>query len=387
MIDSGSLLSFSVFQRLSARLLRAGFFLACGATTLATAQTPTHKTENVIVVMIDGMRWQDVYRGADPELIKTLGPDGLGAPKERAAYAEKQYARANPSESRTALMPFLWGTVAKQGQMFGNRDLGSDSHVTNGYNFSYPGYNETLTGAPDVKINSNDNIPNPNVTVFEWLNKKPKFNGHVAAFGAWEDFDGIFNKSRCNFPVNSSYEPFTAMRETPELALLNRLKTEGVRVWPDEVFDSPMFYTAVEYVKYAKPHVLFLGLGETDDWAHAGSYAEYLNAAHRSDMYIGQLWALIQSMPEYRDKTTLVVLPDHGRGEGTKWTGHGQEIPESSQTWMAWIGPDIAAKGERKNVGPVTESQVAATLAALLGEDYHGAVPSTGAPIAEVLAK
>jgi hypothetical protein len=380
MTDSRSPLSL-----LSVRTLVAGVLF--GVATLISAQTPPHKTENVVVVMIDGMRWQEIYRGADPDLIKTLGPDALGAPKERAAYAEKEYARATPAESRAALMPFLWGTVAKQGQLFGNRDLGSDSHVTNGYNFSYPGYNETLTGAPDAKINSNDNIPNPNVTVFEWLNKKPKFSGHVAAFGAWENFDGIFNKGRCNFPVNSSYEPFTAMRETPELALLNRLKTEGVRVWPDEVFDSPVFYTAVEYVKYAKPHVLFLGLGETDDWAHAGSYAEYLNAAHRSDMYIGQLWALIQSMPEYRDKTTLVVVPDHGRGEGPKWTTHGQEAPESMQTWMAWIGPDTAARGERKNAGAVTESQVAATLAALLGEDYHAAVPATGAPIGDVLAK
>jgi phosphopentomutase len=148
-----------------------------------------------------------------------------------------------------------------------------------------------------------------------------------------------------------------------------------------------MFYTALEYVKYAKPRVLFIGLGETDDWAHSASYAEYLNAAHRSDAYIGALWTLIQSMPEYKDKTTLVVLPDHGRGEGAKWTDHGKEIPESSQTWMAWLGPDTAALGERKNVAPVTESQVAATLAALLGEDYHAAVLKSGSPIPGVIPK
>ena len=372
--------------RTPARLLLA-FSLALPVANVATAQAAIHKTENVIIVMIDGMRWQEIYRGVDPVLIKTPGPEALGNPKERAAYAEKLYARKSPEESRAALMPFLWNTVATHGQLFGNRDLGSDSHVTNGYNFSYPGYNETLTGVPDPKINSNDNIANPNVTVFEWLNNKPKWNAHVAAFGAWENFDGIFNKDRSGFAINSGYEPFTSMPETPQLVLLNHLKQEGVRVWPDEVFDPPMFYTALEYVKFAKPHVLYIGLGETDDWAHAGSYAEYLNAAHRSDLYIGMLWHLIQSMPEYKDKTTLVVLPDHGRGEGTKWTSHGQDIPESSQTWMAWIGPDTAPLGVRKNAGPVTESQVAATLAALLGENYHAAVPATGAPIADVLPK
>lgn len=350
------------------------------------AQAP-HKTQNVIVVMIDGVRWQEVFRGADSELIKGVGPDALPAGKERAAYAEKQYSRTTQAESRAALMPFVWGEMAVRGQVFGNRDLGSDSHVTNGFNFSYPGYNETLTGSGDPRIKSNDNIPNPNVTVFEWLNQKPGFHGKVAAFGAWENFDGIFNKARCGFPVNSSYEPFTGMPATPELTLLNHLKQEGVRIWPDEVFDPPMFYTALEYVKYAKPRALFIGLGETDDWAHSGSYAEYLNATHRSDEYIAALWKLIQGMPEYKDKTTLVVLPDHGRGEGAKWTSHGQQVPESSQTWMAWIGPDTAALGERKGGGAVTESEVAATLAALLGEDYHGAVPKSGAAIVDVLPR
>ena len=369
-----------------AYLLTAFCISAFAVQAIAQAAAP-HKTQNVIVVMIDGMRWQEVFRGADPELIKTVGPDGLPAGKYRTAYAEKAYARATPAESRAAIMPFVWGEMAAHGQVFGNRDLGSDSHVTNGFNFSYPGYNETLTGWGDPRIHSNDNIPNPNVTVFEWLNRKPELHGHVAAFGAWEDFNGIFNKDRCGFPVNASYDPLTEMPATPELTLLNRLKQEGIRIWPDEVFDPPMFYTALEYVKYAKPRVLFIGLGETDDWAHADSYAEYLNAAHRSDAYIAALWNLIQGMPEYKDKTTLVVLPDHGRGEGAKWTGHGQDLPESSQTWMAWLGPDTAPLGERKNAGPVTESEVAATLAALLGEDYHAAVPKSGAPIADVVSK
>jgi hypothetical protein len=367
------------------RSIAACFLLCLAASTLA--QTAPHKTQNVIVVMIDGMRWQEVFRGAEPELLKTVGPDALGAPKERADLAEQAYGRATPADGRAALMPFLWSEIAAHGQLFGNRDLGSDSHVTNGFDFSYPGYNETLTGWGDPRINSNDNVPNPNVTVFEWLNQKPAFKGHVAAFGAWENFDSIFNKARSGLVVNSSYDPFTAMPPTPELALLNRLKQESTHIWPDEIFDPPMFYTALEYVKYAKPRVLFLGFGETDDWAHSGSYAEYLNAAHHTDADIAALWKLIQTMPGYKDKTSLIILPDHGRGEGPKWTTHGQETPESMQTWMAYLGPDTASLGERKNVGPVTESQVAATIAALLGEDYHAVVPKSAAPVAEVLPK
>jgi hypothetical protein len=352
------------------------------------AQAPTaHQTQNVIVVMIDGLRWQEVFRGADAELIKTVGPEALPGAKERTAFAQQQYWRETAEARRQALMPFLWSAMAGQGQIFGNRALGSDSHVTNGLNFSYPGYNETLTGSGDPRIHSNDNIPNPNVTVFEWLNAKPAFAGQVAAFGAWDAFNGIFNRERCGFVVNAGYDPLTAIPATPELAQLNALKTETVRIWPDEPFDPLPFHTAIEYLKVKKPRLLFIGLGETDDWAHASSYPTYLDAAHLADSYLRQIWELVQSMPEYRGKTTLIALPDHGRGIGAEWTSHGEKIPASKETWMVFLGPDTPALGERKQAPAVTESQIAATIAALLGEDYHAAVPKSGTAIQDVLGK
>jgi hypothetical protein len=346
-----------------------------------------HKTQNVIVVMMDGMRWQEVFRGADADLIKTPGPKWLGNSDELTAQAQKEFWRSTVVERRQALMPFLWSVVASQGQIYGNRDLGSDSHVINGLNFSYPGYAETLTGIADARVNSNDNVPNPNETVFAWLNKMPAFAGKVAAFGAWGTFNGIFDKERCGFVVNAGYDALTAIPATPELKLLNDLKSESARIWSDEPFDPLPFHTAVEYIKASKPRVLFVGLGETDDWAHAGSYPEYLIAARLNDSYINQLWQLVQSMPEYKDKTTLIILPDHGRGEGEEWTTHGEKVPASRETWMAFLGPDTGALGERNQGPAVTESQIAATVAALLGEDYHAAVPKSGPAIHNVLSK
>jgi hypothetical protein len=52
---------------------------------------------------------------------------------------------------------------------------------------------------------------------------------------------------------------------------------------------------------------------------------------------------------------------------------------------MAFLGPDTVALGEREMAAPVTESQVAATLAALVGEDYHAAVTKSSMPINDVL--
>ena len=368
--------------------LLLGTALAASAILPAHAQLPAaHKTQNVIIVMMDGMRWQEVFRGADSKLNEQPGPNWLGEPYQMGKDAQTKYVLSTSQESREALMPFLWTVVAKHGQIFGNRDRGSDSHVTNIFNFSYPGYAETLTGIADPRVDSNDNKPNPNPTVFTWLNAKPQFAGKTAAFGAWEVFNGIFDKDRCGFVVNAAFDPLTSIPITPELALLNAMKAETPKIWDGEAFDALPFHTAIEYLKAKKPRVLFVGLGETDDWAHTGSYPEYLIAAHLGDSYLRELWELVQSMPEYRGTTTLIVLPDHGRGQGLDWTHHGEKIPESRETWMAFLGPDTPARGERGKGTVVTESQIAATIAAFLGEDYHAAVPESGAPIAEVLGK
>jgi hypothetical protein len=52
---------------------------------------------------------------------------------------------------------------------------------------------------------------------------------------------------------------------------------------------------------------------------------------------------------------------------------------------MAFMGPDTRDRGERSHVPAVTQNQIAATLAALLGEDYVGDVEKAGRPIADVL--
>ena len=70
------------------------------------------------------------------------------------------------------------------------------SHVTNGLWFSYPGYNEMFSGAADPRVDSNDKVPNPNVTVLEWLNSRPGFQGRVAAFGSWDVLPFILNTGR-----------------------------------------------------------------------------------------------------------------------------------------------------------------------------------------------
>jgi len=156
-------------------------FLVVGVLSLALAAPSSWaqlKTRNVVLIVSDGLRWQEVFVGADPTLLNEEHGGIWASPEE----LRRKFWNDDPTERRKMLFPFLWGVVAKQGQIFGNQNKGSIARVTNGLAFSYPGYNEMLTGHPDARVNSNEFGPNPNTTVFEWMNHFPEFHGQVAVY-------------------------------------------------------------------------------------------------------------------------------------------------------------------------------------------------------------
>jgi Type I phosphodiesterase / nucleotide pyrophosphatase len=357
-------------------------FALCVVPWLAAAPVFAAKTENVVLIVSDGLRWQEIFTGADPRLIS----DKTGGNWVSEADLRKRYWRENPDERRELLFPFLWGTVAKQGQIFGNRRRGSDAHVTNGKAFSYPGYNEMSTGYPNDAIDSNEYGPNPNATVFEWLNKFDELRGRVAIYGTWNIYDNIFNKSRSGLIMQTGWTlPPASGSESPRDALLRELYSTTTQFDEEDVGNSFLQVTLMDYVRTGQPRILFAGYGETDNWAHQGRYDLVLDSAHRFDYFVGQLWEAMQSMPRYRGTTTFIITTDHGRGSGpVQWKEHGIEEKGSENIWIAVIGPDTPALGERTHTAPVTQAQIAATLAAFVGKDWNAAQPKAARPIAAV---
>ena len=338
---------------------------------------PAQTAENVVYVTLDGMRWQEVFNGASLEF---MGEEAGGGWAADSAGLAARFWRPAAEARRRALMPFLWDSVVHRGQIIGNPARHSDAHVTNGLWFSYPGYSEMLTGAADPRIDSNDSIPNPNITVLEWLNRQPGYQGRVAAFGSWEILPFIVNTRRSGIYTNGDGLPIREPSTARDSAL-NGLAAELPPLWGSTRLDGPTMLGALEYVKAHQPRVLYVMLGETDEWAHDQRYDLYLDAAWRGDRFIQRLWAMLQSMPEYAGKTALVISTDHGRGSTVKdWGNHGKDYPQAGQIWIAAMGPGVPARGERSGAVAI-QSQVAATLAWLLGRDFRDAVPAAAAPI------
>jgi hypothetical protein len=290
-------------------------------------------------------------------------------------------AFVDPAERAQALMPFLNGVVATEGVLLGDRDHGSCMAVANDKWFSYPGYNEILTGKPDPAIRSNEHGPNANVTFLEWLAHRPAFRGRVEAVASWDAFSRIINAQRSGVPVNDGWDD--APTRTRTEGLIARLQADAPRLWPTVRLDTFTHAYALEALKARKPRVLYVAYGETDDFAHDGRYDQTLWAAQRADRFIAALWTAVQADPAYAGRTTLIVTTDHGRGVGGRetWRHHGKPaFAESDATWVAAMGPDIAP-GKRPAGACASSSQVAATALRALGQDWRAFDPGAAAPL------
>lgn len=341
---------------------------------LASLQLKAQRqTENIIIVTIDGFRWQEVFKGMDTAIANNSKYN-----QEDSEYLYKKYWSDDETERRKKLLPFLWSTVVNNGQLFGNRMAGSKMDVANPYWFSYPGYSEIFTGYADTNVNSNSYPANPNVTVLEFLNKQPKLKGRVAVFGAWGAFDRILNEDRSGLPVVSAFDPTGGKMPNANERLINAMNKDSYRPFgEEECLDVFTHYAAMEYLKTKKPRVLYIAYGETDEWGHSGQYRSYLDAARQVDAWLKQLWEFVQKDPQYKNKTTLLITVDHGRGDIKKeeWTSHNSKIQDAHETWFAAMGPDTPVRGELKTAMQLYQEQLAQTIAKLMGYTYKAGHP------------
>jgi hypothetical protein len=273
-----------------------------------------------------------------------------------------------------------------KGVIHGNPKLHSSVRVKNPHQFSYPGYAEILTGRPQPTIDSNDPVQNPAPTILDFVKEKMKLsNLQVAAFGSWDRFNEICTHSPESFLVNAGFEDLPENLQTDYSRTLNRLQRQMLTPWDTVRFDATTFGFALEHLKTQKPRLLYIALGETDDWSHEKRYDRYIEMANYLDICLVELWNMLQSMDQYRDCTTVIIATDHGRGDTPlDWDGHGAKIRASGDVWIAAAGPDTPHKGELSNTPNHFQASAAATVLRFLGLDYKEFSSEAESPIQEM---
>ena len=319
------------------------------------------KDTRLVVITIDGLRWQEVFSGAEENLVSD--PKQV---RDTELY-RKTYWRSTPEERREVLMPFTWNTIAKKGILIGNRNKNSMMQVANKTNISYPGYCEMMTGMVDEAITGNDPVNNTHRNVLEAANEDPRYKGSVVMYGSWKSTRFAIHNEPAGIPACVSYEPNVAKKQTPRLQLAQRMLEGMPHFWRSEHFDAFTYAFALETLLNDHPKVMWISFGDCDEWGHARKYDFYLDGAKGTDAFIRDIYEACEADKFYRGKTTYLIACDHGRGFGNEWTNHGSGTKGSEATWVMMLGKGVEALGETTECGPFYTKQIAATIASFLG--------------------
>jgi len=356
--------------------------LLCGAAAAGSADD-----RYVILVTLDGVRTQELFGGMDPVIANA--PEAESGIYD-SEVTNQRYWRDTPEQRREALMPFFWKTLVPAGVLYGNPAKGSKATVQNDQWFSYPGYSEILTGRPQPEVKSNDLVRYPdNRTVLEYAREALGLDyAQVAQIGSWDGFKYAAASRDGAFYMNGGRDEVPAGLSTPAIDTYVGLSREIQQLWEESSNDVLAFRIAQEYLHKNKPRVFWIGLGQSDDWAHARRYDLVLDYLHFTDTRLADLWNTIQSTEPYRGRTTLIITTDHGRGRTpADWAEHDYGIQGCQDIFIAVVGPDTPATGEAKDVPEVHQGDVAATILQHLGLDWRKFDPDARPPLPLAYAK
>jgi hypothetical protein len=145
--------------------------------------------------------------------------------------------------------------------------------------------------------------------------------------------------------------------------------------------DELTFFMTKEIMNRFAPSLLVVNFWDIDI-AHYGAYSLYLDAIRRTDRLVHELWQHVQSLPAYRDRTTLMVVPELGRDSdvaGNGFANHRSGDESCRRVWLVALGAGVP-----KGVGtqrPIRTMDVAPTVAQILGFKM---VECEGKPLAEL---
>jgi hypothetical protein len=335
------------------------------------ARAPGHgragEPPQVIVLAIDGVRLHEVFEGVDAELA---AQEGL----------------VTSSASASDLMPNLHRLARTRGALLGGpRD--PDSIWATGPNFvSLPGYREILTGHP-AGCQENDCAPLDRDTLADDFRAATRTAREVAVISSWEGIAGAASRRPESLVTSCGRRRGTNLDVLRDDAAAAALWQEGEDAAPfpgtgEFRPDALTARIALGYLARETPRFLFLGLGESDEYAHADDYGGYLASLRAADGVLGAIDEILEKTGAWRKDALVFVTTDHGRGDDFRF--HGASVPESGRVWLLALGARVTKPGFPPAWQTHHLADIAPTIRVLSGLPNDA---RSGAPIGSLVAK
>jgi len=266
-----------------------------------------YQTENVIIAVMDGVRWTETF--GDPE--------------------HKH-------------IPEMWKNLRDQGTLYTN-------FYNNDVTITRAGHSTMATGTWQKNRNRGPRHTMP--TIFEYIRDElqlPKEKVWV-----------IFGKGNYAYDPTSSF-PFYGDRFDPSQKI--GLGESSIQ------YDNDVLEKILEVMEKHQPRLIFANFGSADHLAHSGIWERHIKAIENQDKLYVRLWNEIQSRPGYKDKTTLMLVNDHGLQDDGVYEGfaeHGSLDEGCRHVMFFMLGPDVKKGHVVENNSYLID--IAPTVGELLG--------------------
>lgn len=317
-------------MHIKARIVLLFFLPFIAAHSWAAPVQGGKKINHVVLITLDGVRWQDFYQ-----------------------------ARNN--------FPYIWLKYAKDLTFYGMPE--SDATMeTASVPVSLPSYQSMSTGT--VQPCTNNECSRVKTETFpEALVRKLKLDKKdVATFSSWgimqsavESVEGTTYTSLGNIPV---VDPDTNLPDNVmvELNAIQKFDDAG----GGDRLDPYTLSQALHYFQVYKPRFMWISLAVSDTAAHMGDIGLYGALLRYYDESFNRLFELLKA--EGIDQETMVIVTtDHGRGDGVNWTSHGPAFPESKRTWAFVYHGELKPISINENVKHYNTLSIRPTIEEALG--------------------
>lgn len=313
-----------------------------------------HKAPNVILITLDGVRPSEFFAGMGSE---------HGLPEDR---------------SENFFFPGFWSQLSHSGQVYGFHPAESLFTIGSPQNLSLPSYHSLFLGQTSECLNNQCTYQGAGTLFDQLLQDGMLTERQIAAFTTWEPLKYALSARPASFPVSAGFSKIfsgeslspvlTELRsENPEayqkLVEIETAQNQDLPPWHHSRKDVYTWAMSINYLGYFKPKFLYIGLGDADELAHLGDRRGYLDTLLQYDRWLMELHQWIDSDPDYKNNTIIIVTTDHGRGYGSGWQHHGPHIPESNHSWMYLKHPSIEATGLVRQHPPMTQLMLRPYLA------------------------
>jgi hypothetical protein len=320
----------------------------------------------VVLVVLDGVRWQEVFGGIDRSM------------------ARQRAINATPWANPEGLTPNLQRMSVTDGMALGAPGVGWEMVTGGSQRISLPSYRDIFTGKNDPACQSNV-CPRPVARTFVDDAFDAFGAREVAVVASWPTIARAASSDPSRLVLTTGRKLVgrsDVLRSDEVIASLLDAGTHA-SAYPGEGDYRPDALTeriALRYLATARPRFLFVGLGDADEYGHRNDYRRYLGALHDSDEFLGELSVTLEAMGARGRHTTVLVTADHGRA--SDFRDHGAWHPESGRVWLVAAGVDVHDRGLVAPLRRHTLLDIAPTVRALLG------LPEgEGEPIPEIVSR